>query len=108
MPHLRFRAVEEATVMEISETMAEALSFALNTPADYFTFEHVKTDFYFGGKAVKGTPIIEVWWFDRSQEAQDLTAQMIHEAIISKGYEETSIIFHKLSAESYYDNGQHY
>lgn len=108
MPHLRFRAVEENHVKTLSETLAEALSFALNTPADYFTFEHVKTAFYYGGEAVKGPATVEVMWFERGQEAQDLTAQMLHEALMSNGYEETTIIFAPLAPKAYYDNGQHY
>lgn len=108
MPHLRFRAVEEDIVKSLSGPLAEALSFALNCPADYFTFEHIKTAFYFGGEAVKGIPTIEIIWFDRGQEAQDLTAQMLHEAILANGYEETTLIFTPLVKSAYYDNGQHY
>jgi hypothetical protein len=108
MPHLRFRAVEEADVKAVSEPLAEALSFALNTPIDYFTFEHIKTTFYFGGEIVKAIPTIEVLWFDRGQEAQDLTAQMLHESMLNRGYEETTICFIPLEHNAYYDNGQHY
>lgn len=108
MPHLRFRAVDEAIVKEVSEPLAEALSFALNCPVDFFTFEHIKTSFFAGGESVKGIPTIEVLWFDRGQEAQNFTATMLHEAMLAKGYEETTIIFLPLVKNAYYDNGQHY
>lgn len=108
MPHLRFRAVEETVVRDLSETLRDALSFALNCPPDYFTFEHVKTDFFYGGAAVQGPSTVEVHWFERPQEMQDLSAQMIHEALAAKGCGETIVIFTTLHKTTYYENGQHY
>ena len=108
MPHLRFRAVEEPHVQKLSEDLPEALAFVLNCPEDYFTLEHVKTTFYFGGSAVKATPMVEIQWFERGQEARDLVAQMIHEALNGLGYEETMVVFTPLDPLAYYDNGMHY
>lgn len=108
MPHLRFRAVEEAHVQQLSENMPEALAFVLNCPVDYFTLEHVKTTFYFGGNKVQATPMVEVHWFERGQETRDLVAQMIHEAVTALGYDETMVVFKPLDPLAYYDNGMHY
>lgn len=108
MPHLKFRSVEEKHVQELSERMPEALGFALNCPEDYFTLEHVPTTFYFGGKAVKANPMVEIEWFERGQELKDLTAQMVHEALLQLGYEESTIIFKTLDPLAYYENGMHF
>lgn len=109
MPHLRFRAVSEENVKQLSENLLEPLAFTLGCPEDYFTFEYVPNVFYYGGeKALNPSPTIEVHWFTRTQDQQNLVAQMIHEALTALGYEETIIIFKKLEETAYYDNGQHY
>lgn len=108
MPHLRFRAVEEVHVAQLSDTLLEPLAFTLNCPEDYFTFEYLPTQFYYAGQKVKGLATVEIHWFSRSQDIQDLVAQMVHEGLQKLGYEETSVIFTELRSEAYYDNGQHY
>lgn len=108
MPHLRFRAIEETKVQKLSDMLAEPLSFVLNCPADYFSFEWIPSHYYFSGEKTIGIPTVEIVWFDRGQDQQDLVAQMIHERLMELECEETTIIFTKVPEESYYDNGQHY
>lgn len=109
MPHLRLSAIKEEDVKVISETLLEPLAFTLGCPEDYFTFEFVPSVFYFGGqKASNALATVEVHWFERTQDQQNLVAQMIHEALNAMGYAETIIMFKKLEEKAYYDNGQHY
>ena len=108
MPHLRFRAVEEPMVQKLSDLLPEPLSFVLGCPADYFSFEWIPSRYYFSGESVLGIPTVEIIWFDRGQDQQDLVAQMVHERMIEMGCEETTIIFTNVTEGAYYDNGQHY
>lgn len=109
MPHLRFRAVSEDHVRHLSENLLEPLAFTLGCPEDYFTFEYLPTAFYYGGeKALNAPATAEVHWFTRTQDQQNLVAQMIHEALTALGYEETTVMFFKLEEKAYYEGGQHY
>lgn len=109
MPHIRMRALEENQVAKLSSLLCKELATTANTSEDHFTFELVKTTFFFDGKAVKSFPFVEVLWFDRPQTVQDTCAKIITSHVKEvAGSEDVIVVFSKLTKDSYYENGEHF
>ena len=110
MPHLRFRAVEPQTVQTLSKSLIDSLQPLMECPRDDFTFEYIYTTFYHEGEVSSAYPFVEVLWFDRGQETQDVVATTITaqvRGIIGEDVD-VAVIFSALNAKGYYDNGEHY
>ena len=79
MPHIRIRGIERAKVKELTIGLSEELGTIAECPADWFTFEHIETSFFYDGKDDEGLVFIEVLWFDRDSEARDKIAALFTE-----------------------------
>ena len=103
------RAMSAEHVSSLSQTLVEELATVMQTSADNFTFELVSTQYFERGQASKAYPFIEVLWFARSQEIQDLSAKLITEQVkaLTKA-QDISVIFQELRPNAYYDNGTHF
>ncbi|MEL7649112.1 MAG: DUF1904 family protein [Sedimentibacter sp.] len=108
MPALRFRAIDASKILEISKELTDELQELIQCPRSYFTLEVVQSRFITDGQFVEGPASVDVFWFDRGQEIQDKTAEIITRYINSSGYESVDIIFHTLEENRYYENGEHF
>ena len=108
MPHIRIRGMERAKVKELTIGLSEELGTIAECPADWFTFEHIETSFFYDGKDDEGLVFIEVLWFDRDSEARDKIAALFTE----KGKKITdkivTIVFNPLIENMYYEDGVHF
>lgn len=110
MPHLRFRAVEPQTVQTLSQSLTDQLQPHMDCPREDFTFEYIYSTFFQEGEVSAAYPFVEVLWFDRGQETQDVVANIITSqvrGIIGEDID-VAVIFTALNAQGYYDNGEHY
>lgn len=109
MPHIRFRAIDSKDVQKLSASLTPALAKSMGTSEDNFTFELLHTDFFALGKKITSYPFVEVFWFERPKEVQDLSARIITEQIkaLCKA-EDVVVIFQILQKSSYYENGNHF
>lgn len=103
------RAVGAEHVSKLSLSLIDELAETMQTSADNFTFELIATEYFERGQPSPGYPFIEVYWFARSQEIQDLSAKIITEQIraLTKA-RDISVVFHTLNPKGYYDNGTHF
>lgn len=108
MPILTLRAVKEEEIIKISTKVIDELEALLECPRDYFTIELKNSTFIKDGAISEGYPLVDLAWFDRGQELQDKAAKIITNHIKNLGYETVDVIFHKLSKEAYYENGEHF
>lgn len=111
MPHLRFRAIAFDTVKHLSTALVDDLQPLMKCPREDFTLEHIPASFIFDGEVSDAYPFVEVFWFDRGQEAQDRVAAVITAAIrtaVADNNQDVAVIFTALTHSAYYDNGQHY
>lgn len=112
MPHLRFRALSESAVQELSVSLPPELAKILNTPEDNFTVEKIATTFYRQGRAIldaQADPMIEFLWFDRGAEVRDGAAKKVTELVRPHTKSEyIAVVFHSLSKDHYYENGTHF
>ncbi|PSW59760.1 DUF1904 domain-containing protein [Photobacterium kishitanii] len=111
MPHLRFRAIAFDTVKQLSTKLVDDLQPLMACPREDFTVEHIPASFIFDGEVSDAYPFVEVFWFDRGQQTQDLVADTIT-AIVRSAVEDpqqdVAVIFSALTPSAYYDNGKHY
>ncbi|PSU19589.1 DUF1904 domain-containing protein [Photobacterium kishitanii] len=111
MPHLRFRAIAFDTVKQLSTKLVDDLQPLMACPREDFTVEHIPASFIFDGEVSDAYPFVEVFWFDRGQQTQDLVADTIT-AIVRSAVEDpqqdVAVIFTALTLSAYYDNGKHY
>ncbi len=105
MPFLRFRAMDAQKVAKQSKPLVEELSEVLGTPSEYFTLEVIASTFVKDGAIVEGFPIVEVTWFDRGAEKQQLTANIITKHVAEMGYPEVDTVFMLIERSKYYENG---
>lgn len=109
MPHIRFRAVKNEYIQELSTLLCKELAHEMGTSEDNFTFESVATQFYSLGKAVESYPFVEVFLFERPQAVQDQCAKIITHHLKRLGsYEDVIVVFVKLAKNAYYENGEHF
>ncbi|HMM22309.1 MAG TPA: DUF1904 domain-containing protein [Selenomonadales bacterium] len=108
MPQIIIRGMDEAPVKAISGGLVDELTEIVGCPRDYFTIELLPSIFIADGKAVEGTPFVQVNWFDRGQAVQDRAAAAIDRHIRGAGYRQTDIFFLVLQEQKYYENGRHY
>lgn len=109
MPHIRFRALKEDQVRQLSTDLCPALASVIQTSEDNFSFELVGTQFFTQGKLVESYPLVEVLWFARTQEIQDQCARLITEKVKAMtNAEDVVVVFSVLEKSAYYENGKHF
>lgn len=108
MPVLKLKAVNEKKALAISKELIDELQELIQCPRDYFSIEVTQSKFVMDGKFVGGSPMVDVFWFDRGQEVQDKAAKIITKYIQSVGYKSVDVIFHNLDKMKYYENGEHF
>ena len=109
MPHIRIRALSIEQIKTLGQPLCEQLAYVMQTPLDNFTVEKIDSQFFQNGKSVPGDAMIEIHWFDRGQNIQDLSAQKIIE-IFRKliGPQDLSVVFFDIPKNRYYENGKHF
>lgn len=111
MPHIRFRAIAFDTVKHLSTALVDDLQPIMKCPREDFTLEHIPASFIFDGEVSDAYPFVEVFWFDRGQEIQDLVAETITAVVrkaVADANQDVAVIFTALTPSAYYDNGKHY
>jgi hypothetical protein len=88
--------------------MIDDLQDLLKCPREYFSITVDQAIYIFDGKQVDGPPMVEVSWFDRGQEVQDLAAKIITKHTKTIGCENLDVIFFPLKENNYYENGEHF
>ncbi|MNT14108.1 hypothetical protein D3C72_1491000 [compost metagenome] len=106
MPHIRMRGIEEKHVAALSASLVEDLAKTIQTSPDNFTFEHIQTRFFEKGQPCPGYPFIEVLWFPRSIEIQNVAAELITKAIKMLVSQDVAVVFTAVTPSSYYENGK--
>lgn len=109
MPQIKIRGIHENEICKISERMIDELVQAVKCPRDYFEIECIKSVAIRDGKIAEVYPFVEVSWFDRGQEVQDIVAQIITENIRTNlEIESMDLAFTVFEKEKYYENGEHF
>ncbi|MBW8382966.1 MAG: DUF1904 domain-containing protein [Youngiibacter sp.] len=108
MPILKFNAIRASDVKIFSRDIVDELQRITGSPREYFTLEVISSVYITDGIEVEGPPIVEVGWFDRGQELQDMAAKVITRHVQSAGYPNVDVIFTIFNEASYYENGNHF
>ncbi len=108
MPQIICKGLKEKEVMAMSDSLSYELAEIMDTPRDWFIFEHIDRKCYVAGSKAEGDVMIDIWWFDRGQEIKDKTALAVDKAVRDMGYSQIEIAFNNYREESYYENGKHY
>ncbi|MCC0632686.1 MULTISPECIES: DUF1904 domain-containing protein [unclassified Clostridioides] len=109
MPQIKIRGIHENDICKISEKMIDDLVEAVKCPRDYFEIECIKSVAIRDGKIVEVYPFVEIAWFDRGQEVQDIVARIITDSIRNNlDVESMDLAFTLFEKEKYYENGEHF
>ena len=108
MPILKFNAIKANDVKLFSRDLVDELQRITGSPREYFTLEVISSVYIADGTEAEGPPIVEVGWFDRGQELQDMAAKAITRHVQSAGYQNVDVIFTIFRGDAYYENGQHF
>ncbi|EAA0009294.1 TPA: DUF1904 domain-containing protein [Clostridioides difficile] len=109
MPQIKIRGINENDICKISEKMINDLVEAVKYPRDYFEIECIKSVAIRNGKIADVYPFVEVAWFDRGQEVQDIVARIITDSIRNNlDVESMDLAFTVFEKEKYYENGEHF
>lgn len=108
MPALRLKSIQGKKACTISKELIDELQELIQCPREYFSIEVDPSLFIIDGEFVEGSPVVEVFWFDRGQEIQDKAAKIITKSVNSIGYISVDVIFHYLDKSRYYENGEHF
>lgn len=109
MPHIRIRGLTDQAVQNLSQTLPQELASLMQTDVDNFTIEKIATQFYNAGVPTEGSPMIELFWFDRGQEIKNTSAKRITELVRKQSTaEHIAVVFTAIPKESYFENGEHF
>jgi Domain of unknown function (DUF1904) len=108
MPILKVNGVEAKKLCNVSKELIDELEILLQCPREYFSLEVLQSLCIKDGEFVEVSPRIEVAWFDRGQEIQDMAAKIITKHINAIEYPNVDIVFTCLERSRYYENGEHF
>jgi len=108
MPQLIIKGIPLPVIKACSNGLVDDLSLIIGCPRDHFTLEVPQTAYIFDGEESTGYPLIQINWFDRSQEVQDKAALAITRHFQQVGIEFLELYFIALKQTCYYENGCHY
>ncbi|WP_305857942.1 DUF1904 domain-containing protein [Balneatrix alpica] len=108
MPQLRLHGIELDKALAGSTELVDQLTAEVQCPRDYFTMEVVQGTFIQDGQVSAGYPFVEVLWFDRGQQVQDITAKVLTKWVQGMGYPNVDVFFIALQKSAYYENGEHF
>lgn len=108
MPSLRMRAIEADKIRTISRGLVDELQNLIKCPREYFSLEAVHSTYIKDDELVAGSPMVEVFWFDRGQKIQDEAAEIITKYVNLMGYKDVDVVFTVLEESRYYENGKHF
>lgn len=109
MPQIKVRGIKASDICTISEKMIDELVEAVKCPRDYFEIECIQSVAIKNGKISEVYPFVEVSWFDRGQEIQDVVASIITNNIRENlKIENMDLAFTVFEKEKYYENGEHF
>jgi hypothetical protein len=107
LPQLRFHAIREETVKAASKPMTEELASVVGCAREHFVLECVPSSYVWDGDTTQGYPYVEVYCFDRGEEAFDKMAKAITRHLLAAGCESVDVAFMLLDRRRYYEDGQH-
>ena len=71
MPQITIKGLTDKQMRAISTPLIPKLAEAIGCPEDWLILELAHSSFYAGGEQVPGFPIVEVSWFDRTDEVRE-------------------------------------
>ncbi|MGL5049768.1 MAG: DUF1904 domain-containing protein [Fusobacteriaceae bacterium] len=109
MPHIKFRGIAKEKIIQNSKEIIDCLTEIVGCNREWFTLEHIETEYIFDGEIVPGYTFAEVFWFPREKSVKDNFAKSLTEILKKINNDnDTTIIFFQLEGENYYDNGDHF
>jgi len=107
MPQLRFHAISPDYVRDISLPLTEELAAIIKCAREHFVLECVESTYVWDGQEVEGHPFVEVYCFDRGEEANDRMAEVITRQLKDVGCRNVDVTFLLLERRRYYEDGRH-
>lgn len=108
MPQLRFHAISSDYVRDIALPLTEELAAIIKCAREHFVLECVASTYVWDGQVVLGHPFVEVYCFDRGEEAYDRMAESITRHLKAVGCPSVDVTFLLLERRRYYEDGRHF
>ncbi|WP_300453187.1 DUF1904 domain-containing protein [Fusobacterium sp.] len=107
MPHLKVRGMDKKALIENSKEIIDGLTKIIKCDRNWFTIEHIDTEYIFDGKIVDGYTFVELFWFERTPEVKAMVGEFLTRMIKKiNGNKDCCVIFFPLRGEDYCDNGE--
>ena len=108
MPQIIVRGIEPHEICKIDIDLIKKLAEIVGCPKEYFEIECIQSVAIRNGKIDKAYPFIEIAWFDRGQDMQNLVAKTIYDFVRKINVENIDIAFTYFQEKNYYENGEHF
>ena len=107
MPHLKVRGMDKKALIENSKEIIDGLTKIIKCDRNWFTIEHIDTEYIFDGKIVDGYTFVELFWFEITPEVKAMVGEFLTRMIKKiNGNTDCCVIFFPLRGEDYCDNGE--
>lgn len=106
MPQIIVKGINEEQCCALAKTAAPQLAEICGCPADWFVFDLVPSKFFNADGATCHYPVVQVWWFRRTEDVQDKVAQCLHSTLADMDFCDDQISFHLFEERNYYENGE--
>ena len=108
MPQLRFHSVAEDKVKAVSKPLTEELAAILGCDREHFVLQCIPSSYVWDGENTEGYPFVEVYCFDRGEEAFDRMAGVVTRHLLAAGCPSVDVTFMLLERRRYYEDGKHF
>ncbi len=106
MPHLKIRGIDKNLIVKNSTRLIDGLTEIIKCDRNWFTLEHIETEYIFDGKIVEGSTFIELFWFDRGKDVKKQVADFLISFLKNINQnKDCTVIFFPLHGEDYCENG---
>ncbi|SHJ46349.1 DUF1904 family protein [Parasporobacterium paucivorans] len=102
MPMINFKAIATDDVLKASKNMLDDLQSILQCPRDSLHLEVTQSVYVADGEPAKGMPLVEVLWFERPEDLQKKTADLLVKYVQDMGYQHVEIIFRNIEKDKFY------
>ena len=106
MPQIIVKGISEVQCADLSVKAAPKLAEICGCPADWCVFDLIPSKFFNESGATSHYPVVQVWWFKRTEDVQDKVAKLLHSQFEEMGFADNQISFHLFKESDYYENGE--
>lgn len=103
MPQIILKGIASHEAEKLAGPIIDTVSQTVECPKDWVTVELCESKFFNAQGLTAQYPILQVWWYERPLEIQNLLAEKLSNIFLKEGYPLVQLSFHLFQEKDYYE-----